>query len=239
MKLRKSGNVELVILRPAIIFGPRDRWISHMADTILARSAYVIHGDGICNTVYVDNLVHAIRLAMTGDGDGEAFIITDNEALTWSALYRRVSQALGSEWPVPIIEKPVIVPESVPILARLKDFAPVRAAVPIIPRNWKLAARNVVEVTNAIFSTARSVARPRSKNPWQLPSPANPAVPQQVAMLHRCSYKLPSAKARQRLGYEPLITLDEGIERTLAWLRFVAYPVSAGAPRRESQCEKV
>ena len=227
LQLRRRGNVEVVVLRPAIVYGPRDRWISNVADAILARRAYIVRGEGICNTVYVDNLVHAIRLAMTADADGESFIITDRESITWTELHRRVSEALESDWPVPVIENPEIVPESVPLLSRLKDFASVRAAVPLIPRRWKAAARSMVEVTTATMSAARSAARLRPANPWQLRAPPKPAVPLQVAMLHRCRCRLTSAKASRQLGYEPLLTIDEGIERTLAWLRFIAYPVGS------------
>jgi nucleoside-diphosphate-sugar epimerase len=224
-RLRKGGNVEVVILRPPIVFGPRDGWVTSMAEAILARSAYVVRGEGICNTVYVDNLVHAIRLAMTADADGEVFIITDKESVTWSALYRRVSEALGNHWTVPVIEDPAVIRERLPILAKLKEFAPVGAAVPFIPRGWKIAARDASNVASVALSAARSAGRHQSVNPWQLPATPTPAVPLSVALLHRCRHKFSYAKAKDRMGYEPLLSLDEGLERTLAWMRFVAYPV--------------
>jgi nucleoside-diphosphate-sugar epimerase len=41
---------------------------------------------------------------------------------------------------------------------------------------------------------------------------------------------LPDAKARALLGYEPSVGFDEGMRRTLGWLRFAGYPVSAAGP---------
>lgn len=214
-----------VLFGPSIVFGPRDRWVTSMAEAILARSAYVVRGEGICNTVYVDNLVHAIRLAMTADADGEVFLITDRESITWSALYRRVSEALGNHWTVPVIEDPAVIRERRPLLAKLKEFAPVGAAVPFIPRGWKLAARDAINVASAALSAAKSAVRQQAVNPWQLPATPTPAVPLSIALLHRCRHRFPYAKAKDRMGYEPLLSLDEGLERTLAWMRFVAYPV--------------
>ena len=74
-KLRQQGNVELVILRPGIVFGPRSQWTAGFADDLLKNEAYLVDGGhGICNSIYVDNLVHAIHLALTADSkiDGEA-----------------------------------------------------------------------------------------------------------------------------------------------------------------------
>ena len=46
------------------MLGPRSRWISEFADALLdGRAALVDRGRGVCNSIDVDNLVHAIELA--------------------------------------------------------------------------------------------------------------------------------------------------------------------------------
>ena len=63
-ELRQGGPVELVVLRPAIVHGPRSAWTGGFADELLAGTAYLVEGGrGICNAAYVDNVVHAVRLA--------------------------------------------------------------------------------------------------------------------------------------------------------------------------------
>src|SRR3546814_8202154 len=72
--LRRRHGVELVLLRPGIVYGPRSQWIAGFADQLLDGTAYLVDGaQGICNAIYVDNLVHAVTLAITGTRcDGEA-----------------------------------------------------------------------------------------------------------------------------------------------------------------------
>lgn len=60
-KLRKKGKVEIIILRPGIVFGPRSAWITKFISDLLNGDAFLInYGKGICNSIYIDNLIHAI-----------------------------------------------------------------------------------------------------------------------------------------------------------------------------------
>ena len=96
-QLRAQGNVETVILRPGIVLGPRAIWGAHFADALLAGEAYLMQqGRGICNSIYIDNLIHAIYLAMTAPQiDGQAFLVGDQETVTWADVYRPIATALG------------------------------------------------------------------------------------------------------------------------------------------------
>jgi nucleoside-diphosphate-sugar epimerase len=222
----RKREVELVVLRPGIVFGPRDRWISNIARTIIDRSAYIVSGPGVCNTIYVDNLVHAIRLALTAAVDGETFIIVDRETVTWRDLYLHVSRVLRSDRELPEIKEPVVFQEHVRFLDRLKEFRTARAAVPIIPRAWKLWLRDTMDTANTIKSAVREAQRRRGVNPWQLPAPATPRVSMETYLLYQCRHKFSYARARNLMGYEPPYSVDEGLQRTLAWLKFAGYPVT-------------
>ena len=72
------GTVELVILRPTIVFGPGSRWVFDFADALRAGTACLVDGArGVCNSIYVDNLGYAVLLAMKTPGiDGQVFLIT-------------------------------------------------------------------------------------------------------------------------------------------------------------------
>jgi nucleoside-diphosphate-sugar epimerase len=89
--LRANGSVELVILRPGIVTGPRSIWQSRFAAELLAGNAcWFDDGRAICNSLYVDNLVHAIHLALDAAGaDGRAFLVGDEETITWADLTGR------------------------------------------------------------------------------------------------------------------------------------------------------
>jgi hypothetical protein len=68
--------------------------------------------------------------------------------------------------------------------------------------------------------------RPRPEpSPWEKPSPPTPTVSLEKALLHSCRYKLPWQKAKEKLGYEPVVSFSEGCRRSVGWLAFAGYPV--------------
>src|SRR5262249_12579250 len=95
--MSKDGVVECVILRPCIVFGPRSTfWTAQIASDILSDRAYLIDGGaGICNTVYVDNLVELMCLCATHPAArGRAYLVRDQERVTWLTLYSSIADAL-------------------------------------------------------------------------------------------------------------------------------------------------
>jgi nucleoside-diphosphate-sugar epimerase len=53
------------------------------------------HGTGLCNCVHLDRVVMAVRLALKPKQPaGPAFIITDDEAVTWRGFYEAVAREL-------------------------------------------------------------------------------------------------------------------------------------------------
>ena len=210
-RLRKAGKVELVILRPGIVFGPRSCWTGGLADETLTGTACLVDGGaGICNALYVDNLVHAIKLAASRSSiDGEAFLLGQEETVTWRDLYRPVVEALGR----PIEEIPSVGYRPEPPWRRAARNAAARLPYPA--RAGLHAARHALAPPPA--ATAR----------WRQSRPA-PVATLEKALLHRCRVKLPWTKARAKLGYEPVVGYDEGCRRAIAWLDFAGYPVVGG-----------
>ena len=61
--------VEIVVLRPGIVYGPRSHGRAVLPTSCSPATASLVDGGhGICNAIYVDNVVHAIRLALDGSG---------------------------------------------------------------------------------------------------------------------------------------------------------------------------
>lgn len=211
-RLRQKGNVELVLLRPGIVFGPRSAWTGGLADELLSGEAYLVDGGaGICNTIYVDNLVRAILLAATVPGiDGEAFLLGDRETVTWADQYLPVVEALGMR----LADVPVVGFTR----SRARRISPrIRAAARSLPRPLRRRIR--------ALGGARPGGTVSSRPPWSMPAPTGPIVTEERALLHRCRYKLPWRKAETMLGYEPEISFSEGCRRSVGWLAFAGYPV--------------
>jgi len=218
IELRRRGSVELVILRPGIVFGPRSRWVSDIASQLLANTAYLINGgEGICNSIYVDNLIGAIRLALTVPAaDRNVFLVGDRERVTWHHFYGQIASGLGVDLQrVPRLGAPQFEHGAIEQLERLRASRPVQALLPMVPSLLKRAAKGAISAASA----------PPRRSPWVLPSTPGPQVTEEFAALHQCSVQLPWSKAATILGYQPTVSFAEGMERSLGWLAFAGYPV--------------
>jgi nucleoside-diphosphate-sugar epimerase len=218
LKEREGGTTEVVILRPGVVFGPRDRWISGLAHELLRGTAYLVDGGaGICNSIYVDNLVHAIHLALTAsEADGEAFLVGDAETVTWAELYQRIAAALGVGFEeIHCVTRPAFAKG---LGQRVNDFRSskaIQSILPIFPPKLKLAVK----------AGLTAWKEPPATSPWALSEVLAPEVTMEMADLQQCSFKLPQAKAEHILGYKPILTFEEGCRRSIAWLRCTGFPV--------------
>jgi predicted dehydrogenase/nucleoside-diphosphate-sugar epimerase len=213
LALRARGRVELVILRPGIVYGPRSRWTAGLADELLSGAASLVDGgDAVCNCIYVDNLVHAILLAASSpEADGEAFFVGDAEWVTWRDLYLSIGHALGIDVrevaSETLVDRGLSWPER---LERLLVSSPAQAALSLVAPELRARARRLVPGLRDIPPAGADAA---------------PVVSREMALLQQCRYRLPMAKAEALLGYRPVVSFEEGCRRSVAWLEFAGYPV--------------
>jgi 2-alkyl-3-oxoalkanoate reductase len=208
--LRRSGAVETVVLRPGIVYGPRSQWIGGWADELMSGTAYLVEGGrGVCNAIYVDNLVHATVLALAAEGvDGRAYLVGDQEEVIWRDLLGPVTTALGLSL----------------------DMVPDRSAAdaPRSPaRRWEPSQSQAVRRLARLLlpRPARDGLRAAYAAAFADDGAGPPPVSLERALLHTCSTRLPWERARQELGYSPPTSFAEGIRRSIAWLEFAGYPV--------------
>jgi len=216
--LREQGNVELVILRPGIVLGPRSSWITRFADDLLAgRAALLNRGQGICNSIYVDNLVDAIYLAATEPAaDRNVFLVGDEEQVTWADLYRPIAQAL--EFDLADIPEGDVIEHKVSWFDRLEPVRasrPVQGLLSVFPHRFRLAA----------YLAYQAILEPQTTSSAMPAGAVKPGISREMGMLYACHYKLPHEKARRKLGYQPAISFPESCRRSVAWLSFAGYPI--------------
>jgi len=225
LQLREQGSVELVMLRPGIVFGPRSFWITSFAAALLAGTAYLVNdGRGICNSVYVDNLIHAALLATRAPAaDRQAFLIGDTEQVTWADFYQPVAEALGFDMrDVARLAYMEPVPRGTDRVRAMLKTRPAQTLLSPLP------ARLRHVLGTGVFRLLASPAPPKS--PWTLPDDSpnagrQPVATLEMALLHQCQYKLPYTKAATVLGYAPAISFPDACRRSIAWLAFAGYPV--------------
>jgi len=221
-QLRRTGKVEVVGLRPSIVFGPRSRWCSDLASEALAGMAYLVgEGNGICNTIYIDNLLQAIaRAAQAPQVDGHYFLVRDRETVTWKDFYQPILEACGTRLrDVHQVEAPEFHrPRQAP-LARLRSSSFLQMIKTFVPPVAIRMSKAALE----------ALPTPPTPSPWPSDEKPRPQVTAEMAALQQCNWRMSCAKAEKLLGYKPQVSFAAGMELSIGWLKFAGYPVkSAG-----------
>jgi nucleoside-diphosphate-sugar epimerase len=76
----QPGRFETIVLRPRFIWGPDDTTLlpKMEAKVRAGQWSWIDHGRALTSTTHIDNLVHAIELALTRGRGGEAYFILDD-----------------------------------------------------------------------------------------------------------------------------------------------------------------
>lgn len=164
----------LVILRPRVIFGPHDQvflpGVQAVAQRLKGWLPLPRSGGAIFDPVYVENVVHAMALAIERPvPSGSVFNISNDEALTVKEFIARAGKATG----LPLRTLPV----------------PYAALAPMVRiREWLSPLLGDAAMT-----------------------------PHAVGGLNY-HLTLDITAAKLWLGYSPQVSLEEGLQRTAAWL---------------------
>lgn len=97
-------GLKTVILRPAAIYGPGDPERFFLIYKRVAKGVFPMFGSGrtYYHPLYIDNLVDAFVLAMDdGKGEGEAYLIADEQYLEIEDLVQRVARSLNVDVKIP------------------------------------------------------------------------------------------------------------------------------------------
>jgi nucleoside-diphosphate-sugar epimerase len=167
-------------LRAGFLYGPRSDAIASLAAALQGGRAWLVHrGKGICNSLYVDNLAAAVRVALKAKtGAGSAFLVTDAEAVTWHDFYHTAAQELN------------VAPSSIRHLDAT-SIAPGSAAE--IPEATAVSTVQTPAPPTSPFLSADMIARQQCE--WQLPTARatkelgyRPTVPVAEGMRRSCAW---------------------------------------------------
>jgi nucleoside-diphosphate-sugar epimerase len=105
-----SDTNHVVILRPSIVFGPRDHGMKPLFKTtsygIMIKSGF---RDFPVSLIYVDDLINAILLAAKSEkANGKTFYVTDGNSYSWDTLLKTIAthtnlRAITLTIPLPVI----------------------------------------------------------------------------------------------------------------------------------------
>jgi nucleoside-diphosphate-sugar epimerase len=94
-----APGFETIVLRPRFIWGPGD---TTLLPTIVAMArswawSWINHGRAMTSTTHIDNLVHAIELALTEGRAGEAYFVLDDGVRPMHEMPERSIPAWAAE----------------------------------------------------------------------------------------------------------------------------------------------
>ena len=230
---RKYG-LPVSIIQPTIIYGPFvGGWTVRVINQL--KNELVIlpdGGEGLCNAVYVDDVVEALLLAATKEeAIGEAFLISGEEPVSWREFYGAYENMLGTS--------SLLLPSQSEIKAlnrRYKREQRTIHQISAVLRKpdvllWILelpAMKNLVTIARKIvpISLLRKLLRRviLSDNQGGLSvvsreKPYKPLTDMQEREF-RARTRVRIDKAKRLLGYQPGFALEEGMQPTEMWARY-------------------
>lgn len=245
VQMHQAHGLPTTILQPTAVYGPFGGWwttgqINRLKN---ARFGLPSEGEGICNAVYVDDVVDAcIEAAINERAIGETFLVSGPTPVTWNAFYEQIERMLGRDSIVHLtaddIRKRNIKPKQpktfvgwgLQILRERPDVRqrivnswiglPYRAASKLTPKRWlnKAKAGVLGSQYEGAPATPNSDASSESTNtiddrPILVPDDAS--LPQFTATTNVSIDKL-----KERLGFQPRYDLDRGMKLTGQWAKW-------------------
>lgn len=234
----QQQGLPVAVLRPALVYGPYDRrWVERTIQEIRAGAVLVNDGQGTANLLYIDNLVDAILLAIAKNAaDGEAFILVDDEYVTWRDFYQGYAELLADHPPlrslslteIELLRKAsqpgrlkswVISPlqigsemvryslKSPEVRERMRDIPWAKTAAKLIPGQVK------ERMKGSSSNGAAPDIQPGQPGPVRLPS-------QEMAELYAAQARFSSEKIKKMLGYTQRVSFVEATTLIRAWLEY-------------------
>lgn len=203
----KKG-LPITVIRPSIVYGPfGSDWTVGLARRLQSGKwgIFESYAEGICNLIYVSDLVSGILLAARSQSAvGEAFNLVGPEALTWNQYFRKFDSALG------LPELKIMSPGNARLRAVIME--PTRSLGKFVLSHFKGPLRKLSQE----HRLARELMQYADKSIKTTPRPA------ELSLYSRNAHYL-TTKARDLLGYKPKFGLDRGLELTVRWMQNLGY----------------
>ena len=215
-----------VVLRPCIVWGPRSQWNTGVLERLRrGQISLVGDGQGICNIVYIDNLIDAVLASLVRpEAVGEAFFVTDAKPVTWRQFVAAHAELLTPRPPIQEMAaeevaahwraQPGQLAASVRALGRMVTSLDQRKLLRTVPLFDRLLAGLAERLPAAQKARIRSLVG--VPDGGLLPKPAMPDAG--MGLIQACQVTFGSEKAMRMLGYAPRVSFADGMERTAEWL---------------------
>ena len=236
----REYGIGVTVLRPTIVYGPFGSWTEDTVKAIRQRKMALIEGGaGVCNALYVDNLVEAMLLAAEEPrARGEVFHISDRSPVTWKEFINGHARALGGSY-LPLPE--VTVGELAAARRESNHDTPSslqQMAAIIRDPHFRQMLRSIRPIEYCLqlgLGTVRALLPDETRRAWREKllsedrngdsqsagaKPIAPLFSQGQIDLYTTKVVFSVQKARQMLNYDPKIDFGRGMELTSAWIKW-------------------
>jgi nucleoside-diphosphate-sugar epimerase len=207
-------GLPVTVLQPTIVYGPFSQPWTIRPVMKLRNGRVVLPADseGLCNAVYVDDVVDALILASERDeAVGERFLISGPDVVTWDAFFRAYEQLLGTKslvWmpgtEIERLNRTGLAKSKLLVLVRdprrLLLSGPIRSVYKHMRRQ---------SIGESLLGKAKEV----------LPPPLH--VPSAVELsMYRARARVRTEKASRLLGYKPAFNFARGMDITAKYVEW-------------------
>lgn len=204
--LYQEKGLPITIFRPSIVYGPfSPAWSLRFAALFLAGEwgAYEGYGEGTCNLVYVDDLVKTLLLSLGfSEAFGKAFNVNGPEVLSWNRYFALLNRGLGLP--------PLRVVGRGRVEASTLALGPVRSLGGFVKKHFLKPVKKAAETFDFLDAAMRKAEHAVKTTPSQ----------DELRLFSR-QVIYDDALARSTLPFCPETNVEEGIEHTLEWLRYL------------------
>jgi predicted dehydrogenase/nucleoside-diphosphate-sugar epimerase len=233
--IRRAARAGLpaLMLRPGNVYGPFSKTFVVRPLQYLAREALVLAGsaDTPSNTVYVDNLVHAIVCALNSPAevaDGRAFTISDGDDWTWGDFFGYFADRLGRQLRTAQFEPVAAIGSGWAPLGWLKSWTRGTADLLTSPEFRALGKRFLTKhplgtVPRRLLDSSprfdRAVRRLLKSDPVTIYRRPDSAV-EDVLKIRPRPGLIRIDEARKVIGYTTAVPRARAMDLTLDWVRY-------------------
>ena len=220
-----------VIVQPTVVYGPYSGWSYGIISQLKTGTVALANGgSGLCNAVYIDDVVDALILAATRDNvEGEKFLISGSGPVSWREFYSCFEAILGVDSTVAMAEKEIIQAiserrrKNKPIVLLMNalrgnpEFRQLIINLPVISQVFKVVRRCSSDklwnnVKGQFVETNDGASYSSSDTVLPLTLPSKEQLDLFVSTTTVCI-----DKAKRLLNYTPKFGLSEGMRLTGAW----------------------
>lgn len=247
-RMIREDGLQATVLQPTHVYGPfGGYWTERQVAMFLAGPVVLpAPDDGICNAVYVDDVVHALSLAAVRDeAVGETFLISGARPATWSEFYGPYARAVGRADGICLDSRKSINARAMTtprgLLRVLQRYA-VRhpRLLTLLGSLKRLASGSLRPIKPLVRPGVKVVRRWRAVRHFGARIGTRKILPSDADLnLFASRGSVQIDKARRLLGYEPVFSLERGMELTTAYIRWAhghRYPGPDEGQQTEAEC---